>query len=304
MLNGYLRLSRDFFGIPKPAEGNPDVGIVGVPYDLTSSHTPGARFGPDAIRKATDSERSTSFPLALADATREMEPLSRLLTLEDVGDLEVSLRLPEAAAVDMAEAAALLAKSDSRLVFLGGDHFITYPLLRGLKRGKPAKYGLIYFDAHADFYEDMGGYQLSHASTVRRIVADNLVTVENIAAFDLRSAVPEQRVALSPASVATPVSADEFKDKLNEIADRIDYFYLSFDLDVFDPPLVPGVSHPESGGPDMKQIISCLDAAFRTRKVGFADIVELNPLLDQSGITEITARDVLKEILFGFSNSK
>ncbi|MCK4567309.1 MAG: arginase family protein, partial [Candidatus Thorarchaeota archaeon] len=62
-LNGYLRLPRTFFGIKGPETGDPDVGIVGVPYDITSSHTPGARFGPDAIRKATDGERSHSYPL-------------------------------------------------------------------------------------------------------------------------------------------------------------------------------------------------------------------------------------------------
>ena len=60
-LNGYLRLPRTFFGIPAPESGDPDVGVVGVPYDMTSSYMPGPRFGPDAIRQATDSERSHSY---------------------------------------------------------------------------------------------------------------------------------------------------------------------------------------------------------------------------------------------------
>lgn len=304
VLNGYLRLPRDFFGIPGPKSGNPDIGILGVPYDLTSSHTPGARFGPDAIRKATDSERSTSFPLSLGNSSRDIRPLSKRITLEDVGDLDVSLRLPDAASVDMAEASALLAKEESNLVFLGGDHFITYPLVRGLVRGRPGKYGLAYFDAHADFYEDMGGYQLSHASTVRRIVADELVAKENIIAFDLRSAVPEQREALSQGFLRSPVTIEEFQRRIKEMANRVDYIYLSFDLDVMNPMLAPGVSHPESGGPNMEQIVSCLGSVFNTKKVRYADIVEFNPMLDSAGITSITARDVLKEILFGFADSK
>ena len=166
-LNGYLRLPRTFFGIPGPSTGDPDVGIVGVPYDITSSYSPGARFGPDAIRRVTDGERSHSYPLTLGNRQPSESPLSKLMTLEDVGDLEVVLRLPDAAAIDISEACAKLGRGDSNLIFLGGDHFITYPILKGLSRGKPGRYGLIYLDAHADLYSDMGGYQLSHATTMR-----------------------------------------------------------------------------------------------------------------------------------------
>ncbi|MHA2357064.1 MAG: arginase family protein, partial [Candidatus Thorarchaeota archaeon] len=134
-LNGFLRLPRAFFGIKEPDTGIPDVGVLGVPYDLTSSHMPGCRFGPDAIRTATDSERSHSFPLSIGRASLPNEdPLSKLITLEDIGDLEVMGRLPEAAQVDISEAAAKLAALGSSYLFLGGDHFITYPLLKGIKR--------------------------------------------------------------------------------------------------------------------------------------------------------------------------
>jgi arginase len=88
------------------------------------------------------------------------------------------------------------------------------------------------------------------------------------------------------------------------MAERVDFVYVSFDLDVLHPGLVPGVSHPESGGPNMEKIVECLEFAFNTEKVRFADIVELNPLLDSSGLTSIAARDILKEMLFGFANSK
>ncbi|MFX1484110.1 MAG: arginase family protein, partial [Promethearchaeota archaeon] len=126
-LNGYLRLPRTFFGIPAPETGEPDVGILGVPYDMTSSYMPGPRFGPDAIRRATDSERSHSFPLSLGRTKSDDKQLTKRITLEDVGDLEVMLRLPEAAAIDISEACAKLAPRQSSLLFLGGDHFITYP---------------------------------------------------------------------------------------------------------------------------------------------------------------------------------
>lgn len=301
LLNGYLKLPRNFFGIPEPKQGDPDVGVLGVPYDLTSSHTPGPRFGPDAIRRATDSERSTSFPLSYGGPRRSMKPLSQSLTLEDVGDLEVSLRLPEAAKVDIYEAAAKLSKTKSKLLFLGGDHFITYPLLRGLKRGRDRTFGLVYFDSHADFYEDMGGYQLSHASTVRRILEDGLVNLEDIAAFDLRSAVPDQRRQFHGGKDSSPISSKSLKKAVLEIAGRVDVIYVSVDLDVLSPEVAPGVSHSESGGPRFDEFLDCLTTVTATRKVEYADVVELNPMLDYGERTAIVARDIVKELLFAFS---
>jgi agmatinase len=299
-LNGYLRLPRTFFGIPAPKTGDPDVGVVGVPYDLTSSYMPGSRFAPDAIRQATDSERSHSHGLTLGRKEVVDEPLTKRITLEDVGDLEVVLRLPEAAAIDISEACTKLAKKESRLLFLGGDHFISYPILKGLKRGRPGKYGLIYFDAHADLYSDMGGYQLSHATGVRRMIDDELVATEDIAAYDLRSALPSHREELT--GTTSPISSKEqFFEHVNELSKRVDILYLSVDLDVLSPEIAPGVSHPESGGVSMADLVDLLRFSFRTGKVRYADVVELNPLVDVTGITAIAARDVVKEILAGFA---
>jgi agmatinase len=299
-LNGFLRLPRAFFGIPQPKSGTPDVGVIGVPYDLTSSYIPGTRFGPDAIRRATDSERSHSYPLSIGRKTAEEVPLSKQITLEDVGDLEVSMRLPEAAVVEISEATTKLIKKKSKLLFLGGDHFITYPILKGLTRGYPGRYGLIYLDAHADLYSDMGGYQLSHATTVRRIVDDGLVKIEDIAAFDLRSALPEQRNKLT-ASAVPKVSLDGFITSVKTLGKSVDQLYVSVDLDVLSPEVAPGVSHPESGGLSMLDLVKALRAAFSTGKVGFVDLVEMNPLIDKSDLTAIAARDIVKEILTGFA---
>jgi len=299
-LNGYLRLPRTFFGIPQPESGLPDVGVVGVPYDLTSSYMPGSRFGPDAIRKATDSERSHSYPLSIGRKTAEEVPLSKRMTLEDVGDLEVSMRLPEAAVIDISEAATKLAKKDSKLLFLGGDHFITYPILKGLKRGREGRYGLVYLDAHADFYPDMGGYQLSHATTVRRIVEGGLVKIEDVVVFDLRSALPEQRNELTGSAVSK-LSLDGVATSIKTIGKRVDRLYVSIDMDVLSPEVAPGVSHPESGGLTMLELVKAIRAAFSTGMVSFVDIVELNPLIDKSDLTATAARDIVKEVLTGFA---
>jgi agmatinase len=297
-LNGYLRLPRTFFGINEPKSGDPNVGILGIPYDITSSHTPGARFGPDAIRKATDSERSHSYPLSIGKGNAPKEPLSKLITLEDIGDLEVVQRLPEAAVVDISEAIAKLSVRNSSLIFLGGDHFITYPILRGLSRSKKGKWGIVYLDAHADLYSDMGGYQLSHATTLRRIIAEKIVDIEDVVAFDIRSATPEQKKELPN------ITPENIESEIQALSERVDFIYLSLDLDVVDPSYIPGVSHPESGGLSVSNMVTILRTVFSTRKVNYTDIVELNPLLDKSRISEIASRDILKEILTGYAQNK
>jgi agmatinase len=297
-LNGYLRLPRTFFGIKPPESGDPDVGIVGIPYDITSSHTPGARFGPDAIRRATDGERSHSYSLNIGEGNVPKEPLSKLISLEDVGDLEVIQRLPEAAVVDISEATAKLADKDSSLVFIGGDHFITYPILRGLSRVRKGKWGIIYLDSHADLYSDMGGYQLSHATTLRRIIDDKIVDINDVIAFDIRCALPEQKKELPR------ITKENIESEIQALAERVDYVYISIDLDVIDPSFSPGVSHPESGGLSIPDLVTILRTAYATGKVNYTDIVELNPLIDKSEISVIAARDLLKEILTGYALNK
>ena len=299
-LNGYLRLPRTFFGIPAPESGDPDVGVVGVPYDLTSSYMPGPRFGPDAIRQATDSERVHSYPLSIGRSKAIDSPLTKSLTLEDVGDLEVMLRLPEAAVIDISEACTKLVSRESRLLFLGGDHFISYPIIKGLKRGRPGRYGLVHLDAHSDIYSEMGGYQLSHACGVRRMLDDKLILIEDVAAYDLRSALPSQREEVT-GSMDPILSKDDFHKRVKEIGKHVDYLYISVDIDVLSPDIAPGVSHPESGGISMVDMVELLTSAFKTGKVRYADVVELNPMIDPTGITAIAARDIVREILTGFA---
>jgi agmatinase len=303
VLNGYLKLPKTFFGIPRSSEGElPNVGILGIPYDLTSSYSPGCRFGPDAIRRITDGERSHSYPLSIGKLKpTELESLSSRITIEDIGDLEVTLRLPEAAMYDISDATSKLATYDTNLLFLGGDHFITYPIIKGLKRSSPVKYGLVYLDAHADLYEDFAGYTLSHASTMHRIVSDSLVYMENIIAFDLRSALPDQRKRLIEGNGFLINSVDDFETAISKVSDSVDVIYISLDVDVLRHDLASSTSHPELGGPSADDIISILRMTFSTGKVKYADVVEYNPLSDKTQTTAVVVRDIIKTILAGFA---
>jgi agmatinase len=231
------------------------------------------------------------------------EPLSKLITLEDIGDLEIMGRLPDAAQVDISEAAAKLAAIDSSYLFLGGDHFITYPLLKGIKRARPGRYGLVYFDSHADFYADYGGYSLSHATTLKRLIEEKVVEIEDVVAYDLRSALPDQRKAVLGDDLLVH-TFETFQESLNIVSNRVDAIYISIDLDVLRPNVQPSVSHPESGGPDIETLVAFIRASFETKKVRYADVVELNPLTDKSGLGAVAARDIVKEVLTGFASMK
>lgn len=301
-LNGYLKLSRTFFGLQTPDQGLPDVGILGIPYDITSSYMPGCRFGPDKIRAATDSERSHSFPLHIGKDLDSQKPLSQRITVEDIGDLEITGRLPEAALHDITEATKLLSKKSSRLFFLGGDHFITYPILRGIKRGTGRRVGLIYLDAHADYYEDMGGYNLSHATTLRKIINEDIISPDLIVPFDLRSALPEQREELSKYQHIDTI--DELITAIDTLAVKVDYLYLSVDIDILRPEILGGVSHPESGGLTLEELVKIIHHCGKSGKTQYADLVELNPLTDATGLAAIAARDIVKSVLTAFALSK
>ncbi|MHA1958986.1 MAG: agmatinase [Candidatus Thorarchaeota archaeon] len=304
-LNGFLKLPRAFFGIPEPEGKDPDVGVLGIPYDMTSSYAPGARFGPDAIRTATDRERSHTYPIQAGRShNTDLEPLTKSITLEDVGDLEVTGRPPESALHDISEAAAKLVKHESRLFFMGGDHFITYPLLRGIKRGTKTEIGLVYLDAHADMYETYDGQPISHATTLRRILDDKIVQKPHVIAHDLRSALPDQRKELVEGGTPETHSLESFSDSVQEMSRKVDRIYISIDLDVIRPESAPGVGHPESGGLNPIELFQILRACFDTGKVLYADLVELNPLLDKTGVTVVLARDIVKEILTGYSLRK
>ena len=304
-LEGYLRLERAFFGISEPEDRQPDIGVLGVPYDLTSSHTPGSRFGPDAIRSATDSERSHGYPLLIGNGPIDShKPLSEIITLEDIGDLEVGVQLPESVEIHISEAAKILGGFNTSLIFLGGDHFITYPIMKGLKRSSQGTWGLFYLDSHADFYDDYGGADFSHASTVRRIVEQEIVDLQNIVAYDIRCAPPDQRIELQPLISQDVATIEETAVRFRNVSSRVDQIHLSIDLDVLDPVYGPGVSHPESGGLSVEELVTLIRLAFTTGKVHSVDIVELNPMLDENGLTAIAARDVLKEVLWGFAITK
>ncbi len=257
-----------------------DLAIIGVPFDEKSSYKRGAAAGPEAIRKVSTGK-------CYNPDTELGVDLSEEAVLVDLGDVDTSGDvLKTFAAIE--EKVAQVVEREAVPVVLGGDHSITYPVVKAMARRFPTL-DLLHFDAHPDMYEDLYGDRLSHACPIARILEDGLV--KNVVQVGIRATTPEMKEMARKYGVRV-IEAREFSDGLE--LEFVNPLYISLDLDVFDPAFAPGVSHHEPGGLTSRQVINFIHK-LKARVVGF-DIVELNPSRDVSEITAALAFKLIKEI--------
>jgi agmatinase len=255
------------------------VGVLGIPVDDNASFMKGASQGPESIRNALytgSSNLCSENGLDLSSCNR----------FQDMGDLHPG---SGPAAMDrISEAVAKLLEKDIRILTLGGDHSITYPVFKTFDH----RYGplaLLQFDAHPDLYHEYEGNPYSHACPFARIMESCPQT--RLIQVGVRSITPHQRT-----------QANRFGTELIEMRNLQTPaalnlkgpIYISLDLDALDPAYAPGVSHPEPGGLTTRDILQFIQAV--DGPVVGADIVELNPSLDPSGVTAMTAAKFLKEL--------
>jgi agmatinase len=253
--------------------------VLGLPFDAQSSYLRGAADAPSKIRQALNSDASNRWTELGAD-------LGAGGAFEDLGDL--SLRDGDAFEIIESKIASLLAEK-RRPVFLGGDHSITYPIVKAFAKSYP-RLSIFHFDAHPDLYDEFEGNRLSHACPFARIMESGLA--ERLVQVGIRTATKHQRQ-----------QAHRFGVELVEMRDLPAYHrlkdrgpaYITFDVDVLDPAFAPGVSHREPGGMSVREAIGHLHA-IAAEMVG-ADIVEYNPLRDVDGMTAMVAAKILKEIV-------
>jgi agmatinase len=266
---------RDFLGSGDAG----DIVLFGVPLDLTTSFRPGTRFGPAAIREASDVLEEWS--LALGRGLAEV-PFRDLGDVDlPPGDLEGSLAAIESAAREIGAGQLPLA--------LGGEHLTTWPLVRVAASRHPDLH-IIQLDAHADLREDYHGLRLSHATVMRRCA--ELLGRERIHQFGIRSATPEE------AAYAADMHPFEVLEPLRPTVDQLSDapVYVTIDIDVADPAFAPGTGTPEPGGIDARELLSAV-AALRGLNVVAADVVELSPAHDPGGITAVLAAKVVRELI-------
>ena len=253
--------------------------LLGIPFDAYSSYLRGAGEAPPKIREALRCNASNSWSESGVD-------LGVAGVYADAGDLTFSDQ--DAFAAIEAEVGALLAQG-KRPVSLGGDHSITYPIVKAFARRYP-ELTIFHFDAHPDLYDEFEDNRLSHGCPFARIMENGLA--KRLVQVGIRTANRHQRE-----------QAERFGVEVIEMRSLPAYeklkasgpVYVSFDMDALDPAFAPGVSHREPGGMSVREAIAHLHA-IQGEIVG-ADIVEYNPVQDWDGITATVTAKIVKEIL-------
>jgi arginase len=253
--------------------------LLGLPYDASSSYRRGAAAAPRAIREALRCESSNSWSESLRD-------MGAADALADAGDLELPATA-EARAIIEAGVRSLLDRGGLPLS-LGGDHSVTYPILRAVGPRHPGL-TVLHVDAHPDLYEEFGGDPYSHASPFARIMEERLAA--RLVQVGIRTLNAHQRAQVDRFGVEVVDMRDWVRGVRPVVEGPV---YVSIDLDGFDPAFAPGVSHPEPGGLASREVLTLIQTL--PGPVVGADVVELNPAVDPGGITAFLGAKLVKEL--------
>jgi agmatinase len=253
--------------------------LLGIPWDESSSYLRGAAAAPPLIREAFHAESSNPWAENGIELSAD--------NVGDAGDLEPASgaamreRIEAAVAGELARGRAPLS--------LGGDHAVTYPILRAFARAHP-RLSILHFDAHPDLYDEFEGDRLSHACPFARIMEEGLAA--RLVQVGIRTLNAPQRAQVARFGVELVEMKDFRPDLVVRASGPV---YVSVDLDGLDPAFAPGVSHPEPGGLSTRDVLGVLQR-LEGQLVG-ADVVELNPARDSGGTTARVAAKFTKELV-------
>jgi agmatinase len=246
------------------------ITLLGCPLDATSSFRGGTKFAPESIRKASWTLETYS-PYLKQDLDEMMFYDAGNLELPP-GNLEQSLELIESAVAGIVE-------KGKKILVLGGEHLITYPI-----KDMQQNIQIVHFDAHCDLRDEYEGQKLSHATVMKRVKELGRTEMFQIG---IRSGTRREFEELAPIDSPASLAA-----RLN----RNIPMYVSFDMDVFDPSLVAGVTTPEPGGLTFSAVMEYFSVLMGMNIIG-ADIVELAPDYDTTFVSSVTASKVARELL-------
>ncbi|MEM7563566.1 MAG: agmatinase [Pseudomonadota bacterium] len=279
----------------QPGAQDLDACFVGVPFDIGTSNRSGARFGPRQIR----TESCLIRPYNMATRAAPFDSLQ----VADIGDIAINTFNLQKSVAIIEEAYDEILAQDCKPLTLGGDHTISLPILRALKR-KYGPVGIVHVDAHADINDHMFGERIAHGTPFRRAIEEGLVEPTRMAQIGLRATGYEaddfdwpraQGVRVVPAEECwykslAPLMA-EVREQLGSGP-----VYLTFDIDGLDPAYASGTGTPEIGGLSIHQGLEIVRGCRGLDLVG-ADLVEVAPAYDPSGNTALTAANLLYEML-------
>ena len=296
----YLSDTR-FLLAPPPSENRP-FAVAGLPWDGAVTNRPGARFGPRAIRQASH---------MLCDATHPHFDVSPTKYLADAGDLQ----LPNTSLVAMRQAMAAPVRRLIRqhhMVWLGGDHSVTLPLLQAYREWLGRPLAVIHVDAHCDTWTDHFGEPSGHGTWVAEAIAQGLVEPACFTQIGIRSAATREareHVTRQGGQVFTArdLRGLESPQQLSEVLGRIRSrlaqhdrppVYLSLDIDGLDPAFAPGTGTPEPAGLSTAQLMTFMEELADLPFVGM-DCVEVAPAYDHAELTSNAAAQLVWTYLSG-----
>ncbi|MDH4277320.1 MAG: agmatinase [Acidimicrobiia bacterium] len=262
----------------------PQVFLLGIPYDAHSSFLRGAAKAPDHVRRVLHGGSANYW----TELGTDVDP-SRWA---DLGDLDLADDVE--AALDVIAAAAAQATADgARLLSIGGDHFVTWPLVRGVASNH-AGLTIVHFDAHPDLYDELDGDRYSHACPFARIMEEGLA--HRLVQIGIRTMTAHQQE-----------QAERFGVEVHELrtwdgrlpGDVAGPVYVTIDVDALDPAFAPGISHHEPGGMTTRQLLDCLHqlASTAAARVVAVDVVEINPDRDLNDMTAMVGAKLVRELL-------
>ncbi|MBK7319522.1 agmatinase [Candidatus Villigracilis affinis] len=258
---------------------NTRIGLLGVAFDENSSYMRGAALAPQRIREAFFCDSSNQW-------TEDETYLGADSIFADAGDITPSQAdMP----IETEQAAGRLYEAGLKVMAFGGDHSVTYPLVKAAAKAHP-NLSILHFDAHPDLYDNFDDNPHSHASPFARIMEAGLA--KRLVQVGIRTINGHQREQANRFGVEV-LTMKNWQDVFNINFDSP--LYITFDMDCLDPAFAPGISHWEPGGLSTREALSVIQS-LQANIIG-ADVVELNPTRDPLNMTEMVAAKVFKEIV-------
>ncbi|MFC3110823.1 agmatinase [Undibacterium arcticum] len=280
--------SRDLSGV--------DVAVSGIPLDLATTFRPGARLGPAAVRAASvQMNELLAYPWGF-------DPFDELAVI-DYGDCWLDAHNPMTISHSIVEHARTILASGAKMLTFGGDHYITYPLLKAHaeKYGKPLS--LIHFDAHCDTWPDDSPDSLNHGSMFYKAVKDGLIDPATSVQVGIRTWNDDfMGINILDAPWVHAHGPQATLEKILSIVGKRPT-YLTFDIDCLDPAFAPGTGTPVAGGLSSAQALAIIRGMGPVNLVGM-DVVEVSPPFDQSEITALAAAHIAADLLCVLRNQK
>ncbi|MET1061204.1 MAG: agmatinase [Nocardioides sp.] len=285
----------------------PDVAIVGAPFDISTSNRPGARFGPRAIRALAYEPGTYHLDLGIE--------IFEHLEVVDFGDAFCPHGLTEASHANIRERVHQVASRGIVPVVLGGDHSITWPAATAVADVHGyGNVGIVHFDAHADTADHIDGNLASHGTPMRRLIESGAVPGDRFVQVGLRGYWPpadtfawmrEQGMVWH---TMHEIWERGFKavmaDAVSEAMSKADHLYLSVDVDVMDPAHAPGTGTPEPGGMTSVDLLRMVRQLALEHDLVGMDVVEVSPAYDVSDLTVNAAHRIVFEALAGMAERR